>query len=317
MLPDSQQYGKPLLYSCNHVGNWLWMSIEFVAVESSSDIHFGPHIPLATMSDELQMQITYVKIGLFAMSLISQLVMYVGIFTEKLEMPRNYDEDLVSTNELLLLCGYPANQTIRDEENEEYMAAKGISTAFVEYTYILFWIMKDLFWSCGTGDVDTSNEELAVFMEILALMCGIFALCSYFVTAYIYRRSWTCLFDALTTLCWIAANFTWMCGEFFLRYDNLQLDDLNEGNDRNTRIVATTFFATGMVLQLVVIVYLSRTYYEPCAPRRRRKKNFYPRIEMRGMVSNGVRAVSVVPRTMNSIRYRGMSSSDADDVILF
>lgn len=295
------------------------MSIEFVAVESSSNIHFGPDIPLATMSDNLQDNLTYIKMALFSVSLASQLVMYAGIFSDKLEMPRHYDEDLVSTNELLLFCGYPANQTFTAEENGEYIAQKGISTAFVEYTYILFWIMKDLFWSCGTGDVETNNAALAIFLEVLALFCGVLALCSYFLTAYIYRRSWVSFLDSLTTLCWISANFTWMCGEFFLRYDNLQLDDHDEGNDRNPRIIAVAFFATGMFLQLIVITYLSRTYYEPCRSKKRLKNNFYPRIEMRSVVTDGSKAFSLVPRTMNSIRYRGMPTldSDSDEVVLF
>jgi hypothetical protein len=90
--------------------------------------------------------------------------------------------------------------------------------------YILFWIAKDLFWSWGTGDLP-HVQEMAIFFESAAIACGTMSIFVYILTSYLYRRNLLRLFDCITTILWISANFVWMCGEFFIRYDNLQYDD--------------------------------------------------------------------------------------------
>jgi hypothetical protein len=156
-----------------------------------------------------------------------------------------------------------------DEESPEYQDmdafhAQGdgspqLTLAFIESGYIIFWIFKDLFWSFGTGDLNTEFGSVVVY-EILAMCFGFTALCVYLVTAYIYRRKTLRFLDSLTTIFWISANFVWMCGEFFIRYDNLQFDDANPGNDRNTRIASATLFVAGMLTQLYVVIVLYLRY---------------------------------------------------------
>lgn len=41
--------------------------------------------------------------------------------------------------------------------------SSGISMAFVEYFYIVFWISKDTFWSWGTGDL---SDYTKVYLTI-------------------------------------------------------------------------------------------------------------------------------------------------------
>ena len=240
------------------------------------------------------------KLALFLSSLFIQLVMYVGIYLRKIKMPRHFDEEIICVNELALLLGkkdvsnininrrlqlndhenfsethlnppFSPSSTSRSNINGLYIneeqAALPISTAFVEYTYIIFWIMKDLFWSISTGDLGIRNLEFAIFSETIALFFGTVAFSVYCISAYIYRRHTLSFLDSITTLFWISANYVWMCGEFFLRYQNLELDDTTQGNDANTRVIATIFFSTGICIQIYVIIYLSITKF------RKRKKN--------------------------------------------
>ena len=202
------------------------MSIEFIGTSSSSSVHWGPHVPLSTMSDTTEKQFNDIKLVLFFISLTAQVVMYTGIWLGKIDMPRHFDEDNISLNELNILLGSSSiqsttsDETIRGELAASAQHLQKFSTAFVEYMYIVCWIMKDLFWSCGTGDIETSNIFMAILLEAIGLLFGFFALCVYCVSAYINRRSLVGFLDCLTTLFWISANYVWMCGEFFLRYRN-------------------------------------------------------------------------------------------------
>jgi hypothetical protein len=246
--------------SCD-TGNWLWMSIEFIDTERSSNIHFGPAVPLSTMAASTEQTITNIKIAMFSISFATQVIMYVGIYKGWFEMPRHLSEDPGALYELTRLIG-DRNQIIASRNqnrlgSNELTLPRGISTAFVEYMYIALWIAKDMLWSYGTGDIEINNRPLAIFLETMGLCSGLLAVLVYIVTAYIYRHSRICFLDCLTTIFWIAANYVWMSGEFFVRYNNLQLDDLNEGNDRNPRIIASTFFACGIAIQAYVLIYLS------------------------------------------------------------
>lgn len=139
---------------------------------------------------------------------------------------------------------------------DEIISKFPISCAFVEYFYIVFWISKDMFWSWGTGDL-IQGEASAVLFEICALCFGTLSFCVYTITAYIYRFNHVRFVDAITTLCWIAANFVWMSGEFFIRYQNLELDDYNEGNDGVTRVASAVFFSSGLVLQAYIVTRMA------------------------------------------------------------
>lgn len=133
-----------------------------------------------------------------------------------------------------------------------------MSVAFFENIYITLWVGKDVFWSMGTGDWESVREtRLVLTLESIGLMLGFFTLVAYTLTAYIYRRSVVSLLDSCTVLLWIGANFTWMTGEFFLRFHNMEFDDGTEGNDRDTRIISTVLFTSGMMIQIGVIAYLS------------------------------------------------------------
>jgi hypothetical protein len=130
-----------------------------------------------------------------------------------------------------------------------------ITLVFVENMYIVFWLMKDFFWSWGTGDF-TKGLTSAIFYESCAIFMGMVSFLMFAVTTYLYRTNFVRLVDSLTTLCWITANFVWMSGEFFIRYRNLQLDDGNEDNDGSTRIVSACLFTGGILLQLAMMVFV-------------------------------------------------------------
>jgi hypothetical protein len=135
-----------------------------------------------------------------------------------------------------------------------------VTLAFIENAYIIFWISKDLFWSWGTGDL-TKGKNLAIMFEALAMCFGLLSIFIYILTAYLYRRNVLRLLDSITTIFWISANYVWMCGEFFLRYENLTYDDEDEGNDTTTRIVSAILFCLGIILQIFVcsiLVYQKR-----------------------------------------------------------
>jgi len=128
-----------------------------------------------------------------------------------------------------------------------------LTLAFVENSYIFFWVSKDLFWSWGTGDLVRGRNPAIVF-ETAALMFGTSALCVYSITAYLHRRNLLRFADTISTMCWLSANFVWMCGEFFIRYQNLDLDDTSAGNDGETRIASSCLFMTGLLIQCGIIV---------------------------------------------------------------
>ena len=130
-----------------------------------------------------------------------------------------------------------------------------VTLVFVENMYIVFWIGKDFFWSWGTGDF-TRGLASAIFYESLAVFFGMVSFCVLSVTAYLYRGNVVRLVDSVTTLCWVAANFVWRSGELFLRYQNLQLDDGDQGNDGSTRAVASCLFSLGILLQLAMMAFV-------------------------------------------------------------
>ena len=81
-------------------GNWIWMSIEYLSEPLSSDIHWGPSVPLTSLSSELVYQLQMIKISLFVLSLIIQFVMYMGILFNRLQMPEDAEENMIAHHEL-------------------------------------------------------------------------------------------------------------------------------------------------------------------------------------------------------------------------
>ena len=109
-----------------------------------------------------------------------------------------------------------------------------------------------------TGDIlDLRALPYALSMESLAMTFGGIAFLTYCITGYLYRDNVISLLDCITILFWIAANYVWMVGEFFLRFQSLNLDDRTEGDDRVTRIISSILFIIGIFIQFYVICWLS------------------------------------------------------------
>lgn len=292
------------------------MTIEFMSEPLSSDIHWGPHVPIAPMSKQVQFWLNFVKTSLFSISLLVQLVLYLGVVSGRIAMPQNIDDDSEALSELAnieRLCGcgrlrdtslpmenspigHPNNHQLyetdtgssfenialhpnntntnssshssnnnrsrnispnpKDSGNDH--AHSVISIAYFENFYIALWVGKDVFWSMGTGDWESVREtRLVLTLESIGLILGFFTLLTCLLTAYVYRRNTVTLLDSITVLLWVAANFVWMSGEFFIRFHNMEFDDSNEGNDRDTRIISTILFTSGIMIQFGVIAYLS------------------------------------------------------------
>lgn len=258
-------YNASLL--CWVTGNFIWMTIEFTNIESSSQVHTGPHVPIGGITDEQAAVMTKVKTALFATGVIIQLSMYLCIALGVVPMPEYEEEDTIVRNEVIwFIMGKKSYSATGDSDNivdltddfsessyNETTVKKIITLAFIENAYIIFWISKDTFWSLGTGDLP-HGKPFAIAIETLAICFGATALAVYLVTSFLYRRNPLRLLDSITTVLWICANFVWMCGEFFIRYDNLNHDDSTSGNDGDTRIASATLFCMGISLQLFVIV---------------------------------------------------------------
>ena len=241
-------------------GNFIWMSIEYIHVNPSSNVHFGPHTPIGNMDTETVTALVDFKGFLFLLSTLIQVLMYIGIYFGKIPMAEDENEDIVARNEIALLIGEKhliVQQVDSLIQTSSDVPRRGISIAFIDYLYVIFWISKDLFWSWGTGDFYTRGKATAVSFESLAILFGFLSLFAYVLCAYIRRRQLKGLVDALTTLFWISANFIWMSGEFFLRYQNEELDDGDEGSDTSTRIASSCFFSLGLSLQVLLIAYLT------------------------------------------------------------
>jgi hypothetical protein len=259
------------------VGNFIWMTTEFVAEPPSSSVHLGPAVPLGGLSKQTIDNMVNAKSVLFLISSSVQVLMYMLIFFRVISMPEDDEEDMVSKNEAVLFFygSQPYSKDMQDHmalDNSDDVhiisldgvgdergngsntgPSYGFSLIFIENGYILFWILKDLCWSCGTGDL-TNDQQTAIAFESLAMCCGIVSIFIYALTSYLYRRNTLRFLDAITTIFWIAANFVWMAGEFFLRYNNLEYDDQTQGNDYDTRIASATLFLLGLLVQAYIVL---------------------------------------------------------------
>lgn len=246
-------------------GNFIWMTTEFVATKPSSEIHMGPAVPLGGLSEETINNMVNAKTILFLISSIIQLSMYILVYFRAVPMPEDDEEDVVSKNEAILFFygaqsyDKQADHSYADNSDDinitmgEAPPSYGFTLIYIENMYIFFWVAKDLFWSWGTGDLSNS-KDLAILFESAAMCCGTASIFIYLLTSYLYRRNTLRLLDCITTVLWISANFVWMCGEFFVRYDNLQYDDSNEGDDYSTRVASAALFCLGITVQAFIMV---------------------------------------------------------------
>ena len=258
------------------VANFLWMTTEFVYTKPSSPIHFGPSVPIGGIPDSDYERITESKMFLFMIALLSQLYFYAGIYCNLIRMPEEEDEDQISKNEAASCCGgrrsyvKPVESdsigdivdgfSITGSSQSPINNGNNISLVFIENSYIVFWILKDMFWAFGTDDFSFIGTNEVICSESIAICFGAIAIAIYVFISYLYRRNSLVLMDCLSTILWIMANFVWMCGEFFLRYQNLRFDDGDEGNDSATRIAACVLFLGGILIQLFVVLELTRCY---------------------------------------------------------
>ena len=244
-------------------GNFVWMTTEFIFSRPSSSVHLGPAVPLGGLPQSQQQPMINCKEAFFSIGMTIQLSMYLLIYLRVVRMPEEEGEDMISKNEVQILLRRTnaarlaeADAMILRGERSPEASSSDITLAFIENAYIIFWISKDLFWAWGTGDL-SHGRGLIILFESVALLFGTLSICIYMVTAYIYRRNHVRFIDSITTICWIAANFVWMSGEFFVRYRNLELDDSTEGADNQTRIASSCLFCAGILLQIYVISHLT------------------------------------------------------------
>ena len=265
-------------------GNFVWMTTEFVWARPSSVVHIGPPTPLGGLPRSQLQPLISVKETFFSIGMTIQITMYLLVYFGVVKMPEEEGEDIISKNEVQILLrrsnaarlAESDAMILRGERSTE-ASSSGITLAFIENAYIIFWISKDLFWAWGTGDL-SHGRGLIILFESVALLFGTLSILIYLVTAYIYRRNHVRFVDAITTICWIAANFVWMSGEFFVRYRNLELDDTTEGADDGTRIASSCLFCTGIALQVYVIGHMT---YRKLAGRHQNKGIYArSRIEM-------------------------------------
>jgi hypothetical protein len=274
------------------IGNFMWMTIEFTDTNPSSNVHFGPVVPLGGVSPEMISFMTNCKTVLFVIGVIVQIVLYSLMLGKILPVPEQDDEDENTRREaqtLLCCCsstgdddnedaspndvyspvsdsifegdedGFNSNFDVNQYSSNIQLNHGGrnryrdmVTLAVIENSFIIFWISKDMFWSFGTGDI-AIKKNMVVVCEIIAMSCGVCAFLVSAFAAYIHRKHILRWLDYCTTVLWLSANYVWMCGEFFLRYRNLDFDDGDPGNDRDTRLVAMTLFLSAIVLQLSIL----------------------------------------------------------------
>ena len=94
------------------VGNFTWMSSEFIYTSPSSNVHFGPRVPLEDPSSATAETTTnalgYFKACMFLAAVSIQFLFYLGMATGHVKMPDDEEDDVgvvSSRNELLELLG--------------------------------------------------------------------------------------------------------------------------------------------------------------------------------------------------------------------
>ena len=185
--------------------------MEFMYNHNNPEVHFGPDTPIGgPYPEEWMNNMTDIKLVLFTSGVIVQIIMYILLWRGHLEMPCEFNEDVITLNEVRLLCGKRGGSVSDSSSNsnnnnfglaltsDDYednhnryfsdpVPLTPFTIAYVENFYILFWILKDMFWSWGTGDMlgKDPKEPIVAMCEALALSFGALALINTIITTYI------------------------------------------------------------------------------------------------------------------------------------
>jgi len=83
------------------VGNFIWMTVEFMGTPQSSSIHLGPETPLGGMSDATGDKLTNLKSKLFLIAIFLQLTLFACIKYDLILMPNDSDSELGDREDVL------------------------------------------------------------------------------------------------------------------------------------------------------------------------------------------------------------------------
>ena len=237
---------------CWIVGNFLWMCSEFIFTTPSLPVTFGPNLPLGGLPSDIEQKFLSGSTVLFSVGVLIQIIYYFRIVCGLMPQPGEEDgpdgDDVMTRNDIEKMCLTGPTTTY--------------TSSFLEHIYVIFWVMKDLFWGLGTGTVEglsgrtSEGRKVVIFFESAAIISAAGSLFSFLMAAYLSRRNGTRFLDAVSGVCWILANSVWMVGEFFLRYDNLEMDDGDQGNDIDGRVASSFFFSVGIMIQMYLIARL-------------------------------------------------------------
>ncbi len=257
-------------------GNFVWMLSEFIYTRPSVGTHLGPELPLGGLPEKAEQGFLNAATVLFVIGVSSQVVYYVLVGIGKVSMPGEDgmdEDDVLVRSDIQTICcqstamrsrawSYSSNHS-RSRSFDETPPKKLYTSTFIENAYVCFWILKDLFWALGTGSIEgisgrnPKGREVVSLFEAVAIVSAAGSFLAYAVTAYLMRRNGIRFLDAISAACWVLANTVWMCGEFFVRYDSLVMDDEDQGNDVQWREASTFFFSVPIMIQAFVIVKLT------------------------------------------------------------
>jgi hypothetical protein len=96
------------------IGNFLWMSVEFMVSTQSSSIHLGPDTPLGGMTSATGDKLTNIKSKLFLIAIFLQLTLFACIRFNIIQMPNDSDSEL----------GDEEDRDVLWEEDDEEMLSR-------------------------------------------------------------------------------------------------------------------------------------------------------------------------------------------------
>jgi hypothetical protein len=159
------------------IGNFMWMSVEFMVYKESSDVHFGPHTPVGGISMKTGDTLTVAKSYFFLAGIAIQLLLFGCINMGWLDMP--VDEDVEGGvrlgDDVAMLDDVSEHGSASTEDEDGGAPGRdsealpplsdpltehplGFTLTFIENSYIVLWICKDYFWSWATGDFEVDRR---------------------------------------------------------------------------------------------------------------------------------------------------------------
>jgi hypothetical protein len=265
------------------------MTVEFMRFEQSSEIHFGPNLPIPGMSEKTGHLITNIKSWFFLCGIFLQLFLFLLISIGYIQMPSS-DTDLQ-----IGIVDEISHSEHSDDATEDLDFSVhqrkfplGVTLSFIENGYIILWTSKDYFWSWATGDFPIDQND-AYFTQIIALVFGLLSIVLFTYVSYLWRYDTINFLDSVTCWCWLCADFMWMIGEIVIRYKYTQLDDENQADDSITRIISTVFFSCGLLLQLGIFVYFALAKRKSLSS----SHQLYAKVELTELLDDKIDVVSV------------------------